>query len=262
MRFNGKTVWIVGASGGIGEHVAYEFAKRNTVVLLSARRLDELTRVQEKCVSLGSQAHVFPLDVTSSDQIEQVCNTILDQFEVDVLVNNAGVSQRGTFEETKIDVDRRIFEINVFGILDITKRMLPGMIKRGYGHIAVTSSVVGKFGFPLRSAYAASKHALHGYFETLYIENRDQGVKVTLVCPGRIRTDISYHAITASGSESGVMDKGQLTGMPAEECARKYVRGMEKGKREAYIGKESMLIYLRKFVPSLFYWITGRISAR
>lgn len=263
MKVKGKKVWIVGASAGIGEHVAYECARRGAArIYLSARRLDELMKVKERCTALGSEAEVLELDVTNSERIIEVCNLINSKGGIDLLVNNAGVSQRGSIAETPVEIDRRIMEINYFGLIDISKRMLPGMIERGEGHFAVTSSVVGKFGFPLRSAYAASKHALHGFFESLYTENKRNGIGITLVCPGRIKTEISVNAVTETGESHGEMDPGQENGMPVEKCARLYVNGIERKRREVYIGKEQMLIYLRNFVPSLFYRIALKVNPK
>ncbi len=263
MKVKGKTVWVVGASAGIGEYVAYECARRGaSTLILSARRTDQLERVKRQCESLGAATYVEMLDVTDSAQIESVTTDITSQHSVDILVNNAGVSQRAKAGETPLEVERRMFEINYFGLLDITKRVLPGMLERGNGHIAITSSVVGKFGFPLRSTYSATKHALHGYFDSLYLEYEDQGIGTTLVCPGRIKTDVSRNALTAAGTPSGEMDEGQLKGMSVEKCARKFVNGIERNVREVYIGKESIIIYLRRFIPALYYWMAGRVKAR
>ena len=263
MRVRGRTVWVVGASAGIGEYVAYECAKRGaTRVILSARRLDSLKRVADRCQEFGAIADIEPLDVTRPDDISSVCDRIASTNPPDIVVLNAGVSQRALASETDISIDRRIMEINYFGNVDIAKRMLPHMLESGAGQFAVTSSVVGKFGFPLRSAYASSKHALHGFFETLHIENKSKGVTATVVCPGRIRTDISKNAVTADGSSHGVMDPGQAKGMDVEVCARRYVSGIERNRREVYIGFETILIYLRKFAPPLFFRIAGKVDPK
>ena len=263
MQFKDKTVWIVGASAGIGEHIAYGCAIRGARVVLSARRKDALEEVAAKCRDMGAEAHVYPMDVTKPDQIELMCNEVIESIGgVDILINNAGVSQRSLVAETPLAIDRRLMEINYFGIVDITKRLLPLMLAQGHGHIAVTSSPVGKFGFPLRSAYAASKHALHGFFESLYLENRKLGIDVTMVSPGRVNTNMSKNALTADGSVHGVTDPRLAKGMTAEECAEIYLRGIERNKREVYMGQESILIYLRRFVPSLFYRIAEKVNAK
>jgi dehydrogenase/reductase SDR family member 7B len=263
MQFKDRIVWIVGASGGIGEHIAYACARRGARIILSARRKEALEKVAVKCRDLGAQAEVYVLDVADSAQIELMCNEVIEDFGgVDILINNAGVSQRALVSDSPISIDRRIMEINYFGIVDITKRMLPSMLESGHGHIAVTSSVVGKFGFPLRSAYAASKHALHGFFESLYLENRKNGINVTMVCPGRVKTDVSKNALSADGSAYGLMDPGQAKGMSAEECAEKYIGAIEQNRREVYMGRESLLIYLRRFVPPLFFRIAEKVSVK
>ncbi|RLD20651.1 MAG: short chain dehydrogenase [Bacteroidetes bacterium] len=263
MQFKDKTVWIVGASAGIGEHIAYGCAIRGARIILSARRKEALEGVARQCRDLGAEAHVYVLDVTKPEEIKLMCNEVIEDFGgVDILINNAGVSQRALVSESPLSIDRRLMEINYFGIVDITKRMLPSMLKQGYGHIAVTSSAVGKFGFPLRSAYAASKHALHGFFESLYLENRKHGIGVTIVCPGRVKTDVSKNALSGDGSAYGIMDPGQSRGMSAEECAERYIRGIERNRREIYMGQEAILIYLRRFIPPLFFRIAEKVSAK
>ncbi len=263
MQFKDKTVWIIGASAGIGEYIAYGCAIRGARIILSARRKEALETVAAQCRDLGAEARVYVLDVTSPDEIELVCHEVINDFGgVDVLINNVGVSQRALASESPLAIDRRIMEINYFGIVDITKRMLPEMLAQGYGHIAVTSSVVGKFGFPLRSAYAASKHALHGFFESLYLENKKHGISVTMVCPGRVKTDVSKNALMEDGTAHGVMDPGQAKGMTAAECAERYITGIEKNRREVYMGQEAILIYLRRFIPPLFYRIAEKVRAK
>jgi short-subunit dehydrogenase len=149
-------------------------------------------------------------------------------------------------------VIRNIMEVNFFGTVALTKAVLPAMIERGQGHIVVTSSVMGKLGTRLRSTYAASKHALHGWFDSLRQEVYDQNIRVTLVCPGFIKTDITVNAIKGDGSKLGKMSKGQQNGMPAEECAKKMLAGIKKGKEELYIGgKEVWSVYLKRMSPRL-----------
>jgi short-subunit dehydrogenase len=144
-------------------------------------------------------------------------------------------------------------ETNFFGTVSLTRALLPSMLDRRSGRIAVISSVAGKFGTPLRSAYSASKHALHGFFESLRAEVYTQGITVTLVCPGFIRTNISINALTANGTPQGTMDSAQAGGMSPDACAAKIVAAVEKGRPEVYIGgKELLGIYLNRFVPGLF----------
>jgi short-subunit dehydrogenase len=175
---------------------------------------------------------------------------------VDILINNGGISQRSLAMKTPLDVDRMIMETNFFGTVSLTKAILPSMTERRSGRIAVISSLVGKFGTPLRSTYSASKHALHGFFESLRAEVWGLGIGVTLVCPGFIRTNISINALTGDGSPQGSMDEAQAHGMPPDACARKIIAAVKKGKPEVYIGgKELMGVYIKRFAPGLF----GRI---
>jgi len=178
-----------------------------------------------------------------------------------VLINNGGISQRSWSWETSLEVDYRIMNINFFGAVILTKALLPSMIEQGGGYIAATSTITGKFGFPLRSAYSASKHAVQGFFETLGIELAPKNISVTVVMPGRVQTNISVHALTKDGSPHGEMDPGQSSGMAADVCAKRYLDAIYKRKHEALIGgKELMMVHIRRFFPGLFYRIAGKIK--
>jgi short-subunit dehydrogenase len=204
----------------------------------------------------------LPMDLANRESIEKTVPLALDKFgTIDVLINNGGISQRAYTWETNLEVDYKIMNINYFGAVILTKAILPGMIKAGSGYIAVTSSITGKFGFPLRSAYSASKHALHGFFETLGIELANKNISVTIAMPGRVQTNISIHALTKDGTGHGKMDPGQAGGIPADVCARKYLDAIYHRKREVLIGgKELMMVRLRRFLPVLFYKIARRIE--
>jgi short-subunit dehydrogenase len=253
--FHNKVVWITGASSGIGEAMAYELAKEGARLALSARNQERLEEIRKYCLSLGSEVAIFPFDLSHVEEIPKVANQVLNHFKkLDLLVNNGGISQRGLASETSLDVDRRIMEINFFGNIALTKAVLPYMIRQGYGHLAVTSSIVGKFGYPRRSSYSASKHALQGFYESLRTEMIGKNIKVTIILPGRIRTNISFHALNEKGKEHGEMDKGQAQGMLAENFARKVLRGIRKQKKEILIGgKELIMVHIRKYFPFLFY---------
>lgn len=252
MRFDNKVVWITGASSGIGEACAYEFARKGARLILSARREDRLAAVREKCPD-PREVFVLPMDMTEIDLIPHRRRQARDAFgAIDVIVHNAGISQRALAAETDFSVDRRIMEVNYFSVIALTKEILPMMIERKQGQIAVISSVTGFVGTPLRSAYAASKHALHGFFDSLRAEVHDHGISVTMICPGFIRTEISKSALVADGSEYQVMDQAQANGMPVAKCARKIVRAVARRKREIYPGgKEIAGIYLKRWFPGL-----------
>lgn len=261
MQFDGSSVWITGASSGIGESLAHALAARGARLILSARREERLHAVREACP--GAHAHhVLPLDVAAAETLPKAAEEVrLQVGPVDLLVHSAGISQRATAAETDLQVDRRIMEVNYFGTIGLTKAVLPAMLEAGRGHIAVISSVVGKFGTPQRSAYAASKHALHGFFDSLRAEVHEAGLGVTLVCPGYIRTDISRHALTADGSTHDRMDEPQQHGMAPDLCAQHILRALEQEKDEVYIGGREVLgVYAKRFLPSLFNRIIRRIQ--
>lgn len=253
MNFSNQRVWITGASSGIGEALVYAFHEAGAKLILSARREDELKRVQNRC-GYPVDTQVLPVDVTQSAELPQKANLALQMFGgIDILVNNAGVSQRSLVKDTGIDVYRKLMEVNFFGAVALTKAVLPSMIERNHGHIVVVSSLVGKFGTPLRSGYAAAKHALHGFFESLRAETSRSGIKVTLVCPGFIRTDVSLNALRGDGSLHAKMDSGQARGMSAAECAAQTLKAVAAGKEEVYIGnKDKYLVYLKRFFPGVF----------
>jgi short-subunit dehydrogenase len=263
MDFLNKIIWITGASSGIGEAIAVMLATEKPVLLLSSRKEKELQRVQQICISAGAECHIFPLDVSDTDSIEMAAKKVLDQFgHVDLLINSAGISQRSTVIETPVEVDRKIMEINYFGTIALTKAMLPAMIKHGGGHVVAVSSIVGKFGFPLRSSYSASKHALHGFFETLEAELKKENIRTTVVIPGRVKTNISVNAITRDGTAYGVMDEGQAKGISAEKCARVIIRGLKKNKKEILVGgRETLMVQIRRFLPSLYFKIASKLKA-
>jgi short-subunit dehydrogenase len=253
--WQGRVVWITGASSGIGEALAHAFWNRGANLVLSARRGTELERVSRQLGTKASQ-HIMTLvmDVTDTASIRHHLNLVEDFYgKVDVLINNAGISQRSWAAETPLDVDRRIMEVNYFGTVALTKAILPLMLQARSGAIVVISSISGKFGFYLRSAYAASKHALHGFFDSLRMEVWKQGLEVMIVCPGKIRTNISVNALTADGSTHGRMDPGQETGRAPEDLAEQIIRGLEKGTEELYFGGSEMkAVWIRQYFPKLF----------
>ena len=177
-------------------------------------------------------------------------------------MNFGGISQRSLAVETPVEIDRKVMEINFFGTIAITKALLPHFIANGGGLIVVTSSVVGKYGITFRSAYSASKHALHGFFESLRAETANQNIQITILEPGRIATNVSLNAITKTGEKYGIMDKGQAAGMSAEESARIILRAVRRGKKEVlYGGKATLLVHIRKWFPGLFYFLASRVDS-
>ncbi|TAE31796.1 MAG: SDR family oxidoreductase [Cytophagales bacterium] len=250
---NQKIAWITGASSGIGEALALELARRGAKLVLSARREDELRRVADATGLPPADVLVLPLDMTDEAALPAHVQTVLDRFgRIDYVFQNAGITQRGTVAETKFDVYRQIMEINYFGVVALTKAVLPHMLAQGSGHFVVTSSVAGKLGTKQRSGYCASKHALHGFFDALRAEIHEAGLHVTMVCPGYIKTPISLHALNAEGEKHGRMDTNQQKGMEPAECARKICNAVTRNRDEVYVGGvETMGIYLKRFLPGV-----------
>ncbi len=259
-RFREKVVWITGASSGIGEALAYAFSREGAHLVLSARRKERLEQVRDHCTGAG-KILILPFDITQTECHSTMVGAVIEHFgQVDILVNNAGISQRSLASETLLEVDRRIMEVNYFGVISLTKAVLPYMRERGSGHIVVISSLLGKFSIPLRSAYCASKHALHGFFDALRAEVYDQGIRVTIICPGWVRTEVSIHALRGDGSEHGQIDPPIAKGMDPNVCARHILSAIYRRKAEVYIaGTEKIGVYLKRFTPSFFNWAIRRV---
>lgn len=251
--FTGKVVWITGASSGIGEATAYEFAKAGAKLVLSARRESELLRVKNNIAPTTTEVLILPIDIAEIDTFDQKVAAVMARFgRIDVLYNNAGISQRGSVNDSDMAVFRQLLEVNFFGVIALTKAVLPIMLKQNNGQIAVTSSVSGKLGTPMRSGYCASKHAIHGFFDSLRAEVWKNNISITLVCPGYIHTDISKNALSTDGSKHGQMDQNQANGMPVEVAAQKIVKAIATKKNEVYMGGVEILgVYLKRFFPRI-----------
>lgn len=250
-----KYIWITGASSGIGAALAVQWAGENTFLILSARNVDKLKEVGKQCEVKGSKCLIAPFDLSNPQEIQKEAEKVLREVpRIDILVNNGGISQRSLAIDTPVEIDRMIIETNFFASVQLTKLVLPLMKNQGEGHIVAISSVVGKFGFPLRSAYSASKHALQGFFESLRAELKGMNIHVTIISPGRIFTNISINAINQNGQKHGMMDPGQSKGIPADRCAEIIKLGVEKKRKEILIGRgEVALVFIRKFMPFLYY---------
>ena len=256
-------VWITGASSGIGEACAYRYAAEGARIVLTSSSADRLEPVAAKCRDLGAgEVTVLPYDLTCLDGIDALTEKAWEVTGgIDIVMLNAGISQRTNVEDTSMDMVRKIMEINYFAPVAIAKRLLPKMVGRGYGKIAVTTSIAGRFGFPLRCGYSSSKFALYGFFETLQAEYYEKGIRVTLVCPGRVQTNISRYALDKGGKPHGVMDPGQAGGMTAEAAARVITRAIAKEKKEVLVGrKELLMVYIKRFFPGLCATLARKIK--
>lgn len=251
--FSDKVVWITGASSGIGEALAGQMAARGSRLVLSARNEAELQRVASQCrVNGATDVLVLPLDITDYSAMEPATRQVLAQYgQIDLLLNNAGVSQRSFCVDTDFSVYRQMMEINVLGQIALTQAVLPAMIARGQGHLAVTASVAGKVGAPLRTGYCAAKHAVMGFFDALRTEVAADGLEVTTITPGFIRTNVSSNALGADGKPTGTTDDDIAGGMDVGECADVIIAGFESGEPEIAVGSgpEMGLLQLKRENP-------------
>lgn len=258
MEWQRETVWVVGASSGIGEALAHELAGRGARLILSARRGD---RLQEVAGALaGSDHRLIPLDLIDTASVERkVERLIAAGAPPTMVVLNAGISQRSMARDTELAVDRKLMETNFFGSIALTKALLPHFRRVGAGRFVVVTSLVGRIGTPMRSGYAASKHALHGFFESLRAEEYEHGIRVSLICPGFIRTELPLKALRGDGSPQGRMDRGQARGMAPEVCAEHIADAVERGRAEVMIGgKERFAVLLFRLVPGIFRRVLRR----
>ena len=262
MNFKNQVVWLTGASSGIGEALALELARQGARLVLSARSAPELRRVQAACAP--TEALVLPLDLSEPAQFEPAAAAVWAHYgRLDVLVHAGGLSQRALALKTTLAVDRRLMEVNYFGTVGLTKAVLPRLLAQGSGRLVVISSLVGKFGTPYRSAYAASKHALHGFFDSLRAELAGTGIGITLICPGFIHTNVSVNALAGDGQPLGTMDAATAGGLDPAEFARRAVRAIGRGAREVNIGgRETYGVLVKRWLPGLFARLLPRARVR
>lgn len=261
--FQNKRIWITGASSGIGEALVYACAEEGAHLVLSSRKEPELRRVATTATEKGAASVIVqPLDLADHASIPGIVSLVLQKTgKVDILVNCGGISQRGLALDTTLEVDKKIMNINYFGTVALTKALLPGMLTHQLGHIVTITSVTGKYGTPMRSAYAASKHALHGFFDSLRAELGHTPIRVTLVCPGFVRTNVSINALAGDGRPQGIMDEATNKGMTPEEAARRTLRAIRQGKEEVWFGgREVVGIYLKRLFPAYFSKVIRRVK--
>lgn len=260
--FKNKVVWITGASSGIGEALAYTFAKEEAILVLTARNKVQLGKVKVLCLKHTSHCIIAPFDLTKVSELDQLVEEVIQQTgRIDVLINNAGQSQRSLAKDTPLTNDRHIMELNFFSPVALTKLVLPHMLQHGSGHIVAISSITGKFGFPMRTAYSAAKHAIQGYFESLRAELNDDNIHVSIISPGRIKTNVSLNALIENGEKYNKMDDGQAQGMAPDKCAQLIVKAIKAKKKEALVGeKELLMVHIRKWLPFLYHRMITKIK--
>lgn len=253
MQFKGKKVLITGASSGIGEAIARHFASKGSYLLLSGRNQKELERVKNEC-SQAEGVDIYTMDLGDHDEIFSRAKEILSQHgQIDILINNAGISQRALAKDLPFEFDKKIIDVDLLGTIALTKAILPGMLQRKSGSIVTITSLMGKFATPLRSSYAAAKHGLHGFFDALRAEVSDEGVQVILVCPGFIKTNVSINALGPDGKQQGTMDAATGNGLEPSVVAEAIENAILKDLEEINVAgaKEMFGLYMKRFAPGM-----------
>lgn len=258
-----EVIWITGASSGIGEELAKQYAKRGTKLILSARRKVELERVRNSCIH-PENIKIVALDLTDFVSLPQRVEEAKQCFgRIDLLINNGGVSQRSMIVETDFEVYKQLIAINYLGTVALSKALLPHFIERQQGQYAVVTSVMGKYGSPFRSGYAGSKHALHGFFDVLRMEHQKDNISVSLLCPGFVQTNVTINALTGDGSSLGHDDPATKNGLQVEAFCRKAIKAIDKKAWETYFGrKEKLGVYLKRISQKLLHSIVIRSNVR
>ncbi|MBX2873987.1 MAG: SDR family oxidoreductase [Saprospiraceae bacterium] len=261
MVFKDKVIWITGASSGIGEHLAYAFSEQGAKLILSSRNQQELNRVKQNC-SQPDAIRILPLDVAQFEQVPATYKqAVQDWGPPNIVINNAGVSQRELVKDTDFSVDEKIMDVNFLGAVAVTKAVLPDMLARKSGQIVVISSVMGKIGTPFRSAYAASKHALQGWFDCLREEVLKDNLKVTIICPGYVHTNATINALKGDGSKNNKMAESTAGGMEPSVFAQRALRAIANEKDEVLIGgKEIATVYLKRISSRLLKYVLRRAT--
>ncbi len=258
-----KVAWITGASSGIGEALTYELNRRGYKLVISSRKLEDIQLVKNRCPN-NDYISLLPLDLVDMDKMSEIVNTAMSfHGPIDILINNAGISQRSLIMETDLEVYKKLMDINYMGTIALTKAILPHFVSQKNGHFVTVTSLMGKFGSPYRSGYCGAKHALHGFFDVLRMEHEKDNIRVTLVCPGFVNTNIAINALTADGTPQVDNDTATKNGLSPQVFAKKMVKAIETQKFEVYIGrKEVMGIYLKRFFPKLLHKVVLRNKVR
>ena len=252
MRFNDKIIWITGASSGLGEAMARDFNKEGAKLILTARNVEELKRVQNSFKNKNIASVILPFDVQKYNEAESISKEAFKAFgKIDILINNAGISQRSLAKDTSFKDDLKIIEVDLIATIALTKAILPEIIKQK-GQIVVISSVMGKINTKYRTSYAAAKHGVVGFFESLRLELEDDGVNVCNIMPGFIDTNIVKNSI---GSTDKIIKNSQNNkGLSPEIFSRRALTAIEKRRGNVYIGGllEKIAMLIKRLAPSLF----------
>ena len=262
MDLKNKVIWITGASSGIGEATAVELSKMNCSLIISSRNKKQLETVKNNCTN-PEKVKILTLDLEQYETLEKTTKQAIELFgHIDILINNGGISQRALAKDTLLKVDKKMMDINYFGTVALSKALLPHFMERKSGQFAVVTSVVGKVATPVRSSYSASKHALHGFFDSLRAEVYNDNIDVTIIMPGYVRTRLSFNALVGNGDLQNKMDVATDNGILPEVFAKKMIRAIQKKKREVVIGglKETASVYLKRISPALLAKVVRKVN--
>ncbi|GAA5015222.1 SDR family NAD(P)-dependent oxidoreductase [Acinetobacter puyangensis] len=250
-----QTVWITGASSGIGAALAQVFAAQGATVILTARRLDQLEAVRAK-LSNPDQHHCIALDITDFEQVDQTVKAVFAKFStVDVLINNAGLSQRALIADTSMDTERKIMEVDYFAQVNLSKQVLPYFVQQKSGQLAFVSSVAGLLGTQYRASYSAAKAAIHMWANSCRAEYAEQGINVSVIFPGFVQTDVAKNALNGAGQPQGYEDEATENGLSAEDFARQVVQALTAKQEYIVVGgsKEKLGVLVSRLSPKLLY---------
>jgi len=254
--FKDKVVIVTGASSGIGEAVAREFARNGSKVVLAARSEEKLSEIVNEIRSNGFEASFVTTDVSREEDCRKLVEFTVEKYgTVNILINNAGISMRALFPDVDLSVLHRLMNVNFWGTVYCTKYALPYIV-RNKGSIAGVSSVAGFHGLPGRTGYSASKFAMHGFLETIRIENLKKGLHVMIIAPGFTTTEIRKHALLADGSEQGISPRNEKKLMSTEYVAKWVLKGIRKKKRNKIMTWEGRITALfQRILPDVIDWV-------
>lgn len=260
----GKVVWITGASSGIGKALAAECALQGAQVVLSARRLDELEKVR---ISLLNPDHHISvaMDITDEAQVRHAYEQVLEEKgRIDWLINNAGLSQRALIADTSMQTERAIMEIDYFSQVFLTKLDLPTFLAQKSGRIAYISSVAGLLGTQYRASYSAAKAAIHMWANSLRAEVAQDGVNVSVIFPGFVKTNVSFNALNGAGKAQAHQDEAIENGLEADDFAQKTVSALLKGQEYIVVGgrKEKLGVLVSRLSPSTLYKMIRKMKVK
>ena len=262
--FNNKTIWITGASSGIGRSLTIQLAELGAKLVITARRKEELEKVKLECGN--AEVHIHPFDLSDLDNLDEFSNSVQKEIgDIDILINNAGISAWSSINGTQFKVYEDVMNLDFFSVVKLIQSVLPNMILRKEGQIVTNTSLLGKFAIKKRSVYASAKHALHGFMDALRAEVYEHNIKVNIVAPGFVNTEVGMKALTEDGTPYGANDRGhESQGMDVNKAANMIIQAIEKNKRESYIVPKfafpRVVLIISRFLPGLAAIIARRYN--